>query len=64
MGADAYGVTEADGQSMETYFMPKGSGGATGDPLGQIWSLGWKATFSAVILNQNWLTRLEHSVTP
>ncbi len=63
IGADAYGVTEVDGHSLETYYKPKGSAG-TADPLSQIWTLGWKVSFAAVILNQNWMVRLEHAVSP
>src|SRR2546429_2799894 len=33
-------------------FKPRGSSGIT-DPLDQVWSLGWKAAFTAVILDQN-----------
>jgi N4-gp56 family major capsid protein len=60
IGADAYGVTEIDSMSLQTYFQPKGSGGATGDPLHQIWSQGWKASFTAIILNNNFMRRIEH----
>jgi N4-gp56 family major capsid protein len=60
LGADAYGVSEIDSLSLQSYFQPRGSGGATGDPLHQIWSMGWKASFTAVILNQNWIRRVEH----
>lgn len=60
IGANAYGVLELESLTLETYFKPRGSGGATGDPLEQLWSQGWKAYFAAVILNQNWIRRVEH----
>ncbi len=39
-GQDAYGVSEIDTDGLQTYYQPLGSGGATGDPLGQIGSIG------------------------
>ena len=33
------------------------------DPLDQVWSLGWKAAFTAVILDQNRVLRYESAAT-
>ena len=63
LGKDAYGVSEIDGMTLQTYFKPKGSAG-TADPLEQIWTLGWKTSLAAVMLNNAWLVRCEHSVSP
>jgi N4-gp56 family major capsid protein len=60
IGANAYGTIEIESLRLETFFQPRGSGGASGDPLYQLWSQGWKAHFAAVILNQNFLRRVEH----
>lgn len=57
----AYGVVGLSSQTARTYFKPVGSGGATGDPVDQVWSLGWKANHAAAILNQNWMVRIEHT---
>lgn len=62
IGKDAYGVTEIDSDGLMTYFQPLGSGG-TSDPLHQLGSIGWKVNFTAEILNQSWLLRVEHGVT-
>jgi len=59
----AYGVVELSSQTARTYFKPTGSGGSTGDPIDQVWSLGWKANHAAVILNQNFLVRIEHTAS-
>jgi len=63
MGRDAYGVTEIDGMTLKTYFKSKGSAG-TADPLDQTWTLGWKTSLAGVILNNAWLCRVEHVVSP
>ena len=41
IGANAYGITELDAQSAQTYFVPPG--GSHTDPLAQYWRNGWKA---------------------
>lgn len=62
IGADAYGITRISGEAMENIIKPLGSAGSA-DPLNQRQTSGWKATFVAKILNQDWLLRLEHSVS-
>lgn len=53
-GKDAYAVTDL--QTLTSY--REGPGGVT-DPLHQIMTLGWKVGFKSVILNQNFMARLE-----
>jgi len=60
LGANAYGVSRISGAAIENIVKPKGSGD---DPLNQRQTHGWKATFVARILNQNFMLRLEHAVT-
>jgi N4-gp56 family major capsid protein len=62
LGENYYGVTRISGHAMETIHKPLGSAG-TEDPLNQRQSQGWKATFTAVRLNENFAARLEHAVT-
>lgn len=59
----AYGVVELTAQTARTFYKPVGSGGSTGDPIDQVWSLGWKANHAAAILNQNFLVRIEHTAS-
>lgn len=61
LAANAYGTSRISGQSLKNIIKPLGSGGSA-DPLDQRQTSGWKATFTAKILNNNFLTRLEHAV--
>ena len=62
LAADAYGTTRISGAAVENIIKPLGSGGAN-DPLNQRQTSGWKATFVAKILNQDFMLRLEHGVS-
>jgi len=62
LGADAYGTIRISGKAVENIIKPFGSAGAA-DPLNQRQTSGWKASFVAKILNQDWLLRLEHAVS-
>lgn len=62
-GADAYGIVELEGGSLEVIVHPPGSAGAA-VPLDQYGTIGWKMLFDVVRLNENWLYRLEHGATP
>lgn len=62
MGMEAYGVSRISGLSLQNIVKPLGSGG-TDDPLNQRSTTGWKATFVAKILNDDFLGRIEHAVT-
>ena len=63
-GKDAFGVVDIEGEgAFKTIFKPKGSAG-TGDPLDQRWTAGWKASgFTAAILQDLWMVRIEHGFT-
>ncbi|MBQ9950323.1 MAG: N4-gp56 family major capsid protein [Clostridia bacterium] len=63
-GKDAYGVIDIDGtDTIESIIKPCGSAG-TSDPLNQRATIGAKvAGFTARILNELWLVRIEHGVT-
>lgn len=53
-GQNAYAMSDL--QSLEMY--REGPGGVT-DPLHQIMTMGWKVAFKSVILNNNFMVRLE-----
>jgi len=57
-GANAYGITRVSGEALKNIVKPLGSGG-TNDPLEQRATSGWKATFVAKILNENFIQRIE-----
>jgi len=56
----AYGTSRIAGHALENIVKPLGSAG-TADPLNQRETSGWKATFAALILNDAFMTRLEHA---
>ena len=56
LGANAYGVTDIEGENMETIVKPLGSGE---DPLNQRSTVGWKAMETAEILIENYMVRVE-----
>jgi len=58
---NAYGKIPLTGHAMEMISKPLGSGG-TEDPLNQRATSGWKAAQTFKILNNNFMTRLEHGV--
>lgn len=62
IGADAYGVTEITGGGMKSVIKQLGSSGAA-DPLDQRGSQGWKATHTAVILDELNMVRIESAST-
>ncbi|MBM3283173.1 N4-gp56 family major capsid protein [Candidatus Gottesmanbacteria bacterium] len=61
-GQNAYAQTRISGEALRNIVKPLGSAG-TADPLDQRSTSGWKATYVAKILNQNWLLRIEHAVS-
>lgn len=63
-GKDAYGVVDVAGSSaLQIIIKPHGSAG-TQDPLDQRATVGAKvAAYTAVILNELWLLRIEHAVS-
>ncbi|MCK5211700.1 N4-gp56 family major capsid protein [Candidatus Parcubacteria bacterium] len=62
LASDYYGISRISGEAMKNIVKPLGSAG-TGDPLDQRSTSGWKATFVAKILNENFAVRVEHGVS-
>lgn len=63
MGADAFGMVDIGGQSKpQTIVKPLGSAGVA-DPLNQRSSVGWKCMFTAKILQELAILRLECAAT-
>ena len=58
IGADAYGITDIDGEALRTIIKQLGSAG-TGDPLDQIATVGWKASLTAERLVEAYMLRVE-----
>lgn len=59
LGKDAYGVVDIAGSSKpEIIYKPMGSAG-TADPLNQRGTVGWKAMYTAVRLNELAMVRIE-----
>lgn len=59
---NAYANTRIAGNALKNIVKPLGSAGSA-DPLDQRQTSGWKASYVAKILNENFILRLEHSVT-
>lgn len=59
---DYYGISRISGAAMKNIVKPLGSAG-TADPLDQRSTSGWKATFVAKVLNENFGLRIEHAVS-
>ena len=62
LGQDYYGISRISGAAMQNIISPLGSAG-TADPLKQRSTSGWKATFVAKVLNENFAVRIEHAVS-
>ena len=62
LASDYYGITRISGEAMKNIVKPLGSAG-TADPLDQRSTSGWKASFVAVRLNENFCVRIEHGVS-
>lgn len=58
-GKDYVGVVDLSAQTAQQFYHEPGSGGATGDPLNQVWSLGYKFAHAAARLNENFAVRIE-----
>lgn len=61
-GREAYGISRISGEALKTITKQLGSSG-TSDPLDQRSTMGWKASFVARILQQNFILRIEHAVS-
>ena len=62
IGQNFYGISRISGEAMNNIVKPLGSAGSA-DPLNQRQTSGWKASFIAVILNENFGIRIEHAVS-
>lgn len=62
-GKDYVGVVDLSAMTAEQIYHEPGSGGATGDPLNQVWSLGYKFAHAAARLNENFAVRIEHTAS-
>lgn len=62
-GKEAFGTTPLKGRSSSEIKVLNPGEPRGGDPLGQRGSVGWKAWFAALILNQAWAYRCEVGVT-
>jgi len=60
-GKDYIGVIDLSAETAAQFYHEPGSGGATGDPLNQVWSLGYKFAWAAARLNENFAVRIEHT---
>lgn len=58
LGKNAYGVTKLAGKGLQNIVKAVGSSGAA-DPLNQRGTSGWKAELTAVILNDDFMVRIE-----
>ncbi len=59
LGEEAYGELKLGDGNTELIVKPVGSAGAA-DPLNQYGTIGWKISWAAVRLNNNFLQRIEH----
>ncbi len=59
VGQDYIGVVDLSAETAEVIYQPLGSGGATGDPLNQVWSIGYKFAWAAARLNEAFAVRIE-----
>jgi N4-gp56 family major capsid protein len=64
VGEGAYGVVDVEGSTNKpkVIIKPFGSSG-TEDPLNQRQTMGWKAMFTAIRLNELAMVRIEHAVS-
>lgn len=62
LAENAYGVIPLDRKSITNIIKQLGSAGSE-DPLDQRATSGWKAAYTAKILNDNWMVRIEHACT-
>lgn len=62
MAQNYLGVTRVSTEALKNIIKPLGSAG-TADPLDQRATSGWKATFVAKRLNENYAVRIEHGAT-
>lgn len=61
-GMDAFGAVQVGEESTQIIFKSKDAGGAE-NPLNQRGSMGWKQYYTAKILNDDFIVRIEHATT-
>lgn len=61
-GADAYGIVDVARQNLRTIYKPLGSAGSA-DALDQQQTMGWKVMFTAKVLQDPWMLRVETSAS-
>lgn len=61
-GMNAFAQTRISGEALRNIVKPLGSAG-TADPLDQRTTSGWKLTYVATILNDNYIVDLQHAVS-
>lgn len=59
IGKESYGLVPLKGANAIKPSVLNPGNPRGGDPLGQLGTVGWKAYFEAVILNEGWMARLE-----
>ena len=62
LGADAYGITEIEGEGLQQFVKQLGSSG-TADPINQRATVGWKASKTAERLVEAFMVRIETAST-
>jgi N4-gp56 family major capsid protein len=62
LGQEAYGTVKLDSMPAKVITHLPGTSGVS-DPLDQVATVGWKANFAAVILNQNNLVKIVHQTS-
>ena len=62
LGEEFYGTVKLDGMPARIVTHDRGTSGVT-DPLDQVASLGWKASWGAVRLNEALAVRIEHATS-
>lgn len=62
IGQEAYGISRISSESAQVITKPLGDAG-TADPLNQRATMGFKITFVATRLQENFMIRLEHAVS-
>ena len=63
LGNEAFAVVDLEAFPPQIIRKERGSGGATGDALNQVASVGWKASHTAVILDTPRQVRIEHATS-
>lgn len=62
-GKEAYGTVPLKGANAITPMVLNPNVPRGGDPMGQRGHVSWKLSYTAVVLNENWMARLECAVT-